>query len=397
MDMQVSTKTEALTQRLSPRGQGQRLWITIGIALVAAILGIVGTWAVLSDGGSGEAAAATAAKPVPALTVTVAAPERVQWATTIQAPGAIAPWQEASISAQVAGVRLLDVNVNVGDEVKRDQLLARFDTETLRAELAELVASQVETQSTLAEAQANRERALKMKGSGAMSEQDILQYVTRAETAQAQLASAQARVASKRLQVHYAHIVAPDDGVISARSATVGAVGQVGQELFRLIRQGRLEWRGELTAQQVSQIVAGQQVALILPDGGTATARVRQTAPMMDSQSRLAIVYADIEPGSAARAGMYADGKVTLAQSTALSIPAASVVIRDGRSYVLKVQSAGEAPRVALQAVSVGRRKNDRVEIAKGLQEQDRVVVQGAGFLNDGDVVRIASSPVSGV
>jgi len=392
MDMQVNSKS-AVTRPLGT--QPQPLWRTVAIAGAAAIAGIVGAWAFLP--GNPKAAATDAAQAVPALTVTVTAPERTQWAATLAAPGAIAPWQEASISAQVAGVRLLEVYVNVGDVVKRDQLLALFDTETLRAELAELNASLAEAQSTLAESEANRDRALRVKGSGAMSEQDVLQYVTRAMTAQAQVASAQARVASKRLQLHYARIVAPDDGVISARGATVGVVGQMGTDLFRLIRQGRLEWRGELTAQQVAQITPGQEVALTLPDGSTANARVRQSAPSMDTQSRLALVYADLEPGSKARAGMYADGRITLAQSAALVIPAASVVIRDGRSYVLRMQGDGEAPKVALQAVTVGRRNVDRIEILQGLKDTDRVVVQGAGFLNDGDVVRVASTPVAGI
>jgi RND family efflux transporter MFP subunit len=390
MDMQVSSKSVATRlQSASP------LWKTAAIAAAAAIVGIVVTWALLSS--NPKAAAPEVAKAVPALTVTVASPERTQWAATLAAPGAIAPWQEASISAQVAGVRLLEVYVNVGDVVKRDQLLALFDTETLRAELAELNASLAEAQSNLAEAEANRDRALRVKGSGAMSDQDVLQYVTRATTAQAQVTSAQARVASKRLQLHYARIVAPDDGVISARNATVGVVGQMGTDLFRLIRQGRLEWRGELTAQQVAQIAPGQAVALTLPDGSAAIARVRQTAPSMDSQSRLAIVYADLEPGSQARAGMYADGKITLEQSAALVIPASSVVIRDGRSYVLRMQADEETPKVALQAVTVGRRYEDRIEIVQGLKETDRVVVQGAGFLNDGDVVRVAPATVAGV
>jgi RND family efflux transporter MFP subunit len=179
--------------------------------------------------------------------------------------------------------------------------------------------------------------------------------------------------------------------VVSARSATLGAVSTGGQELLRLIRQGRLEWRGELSAAQLSQMTAGQRIALSLPDGRTATARVRQTAPSLDARTRLGLVYADVDSSGPARAGMYATGRVVLGQSTALVVPAASVVIRDGRSYVFATQAQGGSTKVVSRPVTIGRRQGADVEIVQGLAAGDSVCVQGAGFLADGDVVRVAS------
>lgn len=312
------------------------------------------------------------ARPAAAMTVTVAAAGNAKWPALLEASGAIAPWQEAVIGAQVSGLRLAEIRVNVGDQVKRGQVLAVFDADLLRADEARLSAS-------WQQAEANRQRALQLKGSGGISEQDVLQYVTQADVAKAQLQST-------RLQLRYAVVTAPDDGVISARSATVGAVSGSGQELFRMIRQGRLEWRGELTAAQLAQVKQGQRIGLDLPDGSTATARIRQSAPSLDAQTRLGIVYADLEPGSAARAGMYAKGSVVLAQTPAVTVPSASVVIRDGRSYVATLAADD---RVHLQAVTVGRRQGGAVEIASSLAAGTKVVVQGAGFLNDGDAVRV--------
>jgi RND family efflux transporter MFP subunit len=320
----------------------------------------------------------TPTPPAAALTVTVATVAQAQWPSLLEASGAIAPWQEAVIGAQVSGLRLADVRVNVGDRVQRGQVLAVFDADLLLADQARLKAS-------WQQADANRQRALQLKGSGGISEQDVLQYETQAEVAKAQLRNAE-------LQVHYARVLAPDDGVITVRSATLGAVSGSGQELFRMIRQGRLEWRGELNAAQLAQVKVGQSVRLALPDGTTATARIRQLPPQLDGQTRLGLVYADIAPGSAARVGMYAKGSVTLAESTAVTVPAASVVIRDGRSYVPRIT---QEQRVALQAVTVGRRQAGSVEIRSGLTQGDRVAVQGAGFLNDGDLVRIASGAPS--
>lgn len=320
----------------------------------------------------------TAAKPRPALTVTVAAPRRAVWPVRFSAQGSVLPWQEASVGAQVGGYPVIDVHVNVGDHVSKGDVLARIDSALLKADEARLEAS-------YAEAETNRQRAvtLQLRASGAISAMDVLQSVTKARMAAAELAA-------KRLQLRYTVVVAPDDGTISARTATLGAVAGIGQELFRLIREDRLEWRGELTAAQLAQVTRGQTIALDLPDGSRAVARVRQTAPGLDPRSRLGIVYADLEPGSRARAGMYANGSVKLGDSPALVVPATSVIIRDGRNYVAKPADPGPTPRVVLAEVTVGRRNGADVEIVHGLADGDRVVAQGAAFLNDGDMVRLA-------
>jgi RND family efflux transporter MFP subunit len=224
---------------------------------------------------------------------------------------------------------------------------------------------------------------LSLQKNGTVSDRDVLQFVTQAKTSEAALES-------NRLQLVYTEVRASDDGVISSRTATVGAVVPVGQELFRLIRQNRLEWRGELTAAQLARVEIGQRVELVLPGGGEAVATVRQTAPSLDPRTRLGIVYADIAAGSRARAGMYADGRVIVGEGDALAVPAESVTIRDGRSYVLKLADASSRPRVSLRPVKVGRRRGDQLEIVDGAGDDDRLVLAGAGFLNEGDVVRVA-------
>jgi RND family efflux transporter MFP subunit len=337
----------------------------------------------------GRDALAQGGAPAPAMTVTAATTKQEMWPDTLRATGAIEPWQEAIVSAQVGGQRIVQVLAEVGDTVRAGQVLARLDTATLRAEEAELTASVQQAKASLAEAEANRERAMALKERNLLSDQDVTRQVTQADVARAQLAGAEARLASKQLQLKYTEIVAPDAGVVSARSAILGAVTPAGQELFRLIRQGRLEWRGELTAQQLARVAMGSDVELTLPDGGRATARVRQLAPTMSTASRLATVYADVPSGSSARAGMYAEGTLLLATTAALVAPAASVVIRDGRDYVFTLPDEGATTRVVAQQVQVGRRVGDRVEIRGGVAANARIVEQGAGFLNDGDIVRV--------
>jgi RND family efflux transporter MFP subunit len=353
----------------------RRILIAVALIAVGVALG-AGTLTVLGRHAAPPAATTPAVVPAPALTVSTAAPRRVVWPATLAASGAVAPWQEASVGAQIGGYQLIEVRANVGDRVRKGQLLARFDPALLRADETQL-------QANSDQAEANLKRAETLGSGGVLSAQDLLQARTLAKTAAAQLGS-------KQLQLRYTEVLAPDDGTISSRTATLGAVASVGQELFRLIRQDRLEWRGELTAQQLAQIKPGQQIMLTLPEGTVATAHVRQTAPVLDSQSRLGLVYADITPGSQARAGMYTDGRVVLRESPALAVPAESVVIRDGRSYIATVSEVGGIPRVRMQAVTVGRRQGGDTEITQGLNPDDQIIVQGAGFLNDGDVVRLS-------
>ncbi len=316
--------------------------------------------------------------PTPALTVTVAQPLRAVWPTTLEASGTIAAWQEASIGAQVGGYRLVEVLVNVGDQVTKGQVLARFDPALLRADEARLKANDEQ-------AKTNEQRALRLQKIGGVSDQDMLQSVTQAKTANALLES-------NRLQLRYTEVLSSDDGVISSRTATLGAVVPIGQELFRLIRQNRLEWRGELTAAQLAHVETGQRVELTLPGGGETTATIRQTAPSLDPQTRLGIVYADLTPGSRARAGMYVEGSIVIGQSEALIVPAESVTIRDGRSYVLKLIDASTTPRVSLRPVTVGLRRGNKLQIVDGVQRDERLVAAGAGFLNEGDLVRVTDA-----
>jgi RND family efflux transporter MFP subunit len=364
--------------RSTVRRMRARLLLGVAAVLVGVAVAVIATWV-----SQRRAIAAIVPQTAPSLTVTSAMPRKTDWDITLSAAGVVAPWQEASISAQVGGYRLIDVLANVGDRVRKGQVLARLDPALLRADEAQLRAG-------YEQADANRKRALSLKGSGGISEQDLLQYVTQANTTGAALDA-------KRLQLRYTEVLAPDDGPITARSATLGAVVPIGQELFRLIRQNRLEWRGELTAGELARVRIGQRVEVRLPDGGRAGGTVRQIAPSLDPQSRLGLVYVDLAVGSGARAGMYAEGRIFVGSADALVIPAESAVVRDGRHYVFTLGLDRAPAKVTRVEVEVGRHDGGDLEILAGIGPNERVVVQGAGFLNDGDRVRVADAPPAAV
>jgi RND family efflux transporter MFP subunit len=351
--------------------------------------------AVLVAGGAGilvssrAADNGKAAAPRPALTVTTAKPESARLPVGLAANGNVAAWQEAVIGSESNGLRLADVKVNVGDVVKKGEVLAVFDAAPVEADLAQARAAVQEAQANAAAARADAERARALQSTGALSEQQITQYLTAERTAAARVASAKATVAQQQLRLKYAQVVAPDAGVISARNATVGAVAGVGTELFRLIRQGRLEWRAEVTAAELPRIKPGQKVVVKTAAGAGVAGRVRTVAPTVDAQSRIALVYVDLPPALSAsaplKAGMFASGEFALGDSAALTVPQQAVVVRDGFAYVFRLNTDS---RVSQLKVTTGRRLGDRVEVTGGLAPDVLVVTTGAGFLNDGDLVR---------
>jgi HlyD family secretion protein len=324
----------------------------------------------------------------PALTVTTATPQSVSLPLEFRANGNVVAWQEASIGAEANGLRLTEVRVNVGDVVKRGQVLAVFASETVRAHLQQLLASVAEAEAQVLETAANAERARSLMSTGALSEQQISQFITAEQTARARLKAQQAAAEAQELRLEQTQVMAPDDGVISVRSATVGAVVPAGQELFRMIRQGRLEWRAEVTAEELTHVAVGASVSVIAADGRSANGAVRMVAPTVDAQSRMGLVYVDLPRDSGFRAGMFAKGRFELGGSAALLVPQQAVVVRDGFSYVFRVNRDS---RVAQLKVQTGRRDADRVEVI-GVTPDEVLVANGAGFLNDGDLVRVASS-----
>jgi len=363
------------------------LLAAMGIGVAAAAITIVLAWEV-PDANAQEAKTPVAGQA--SLTVVVASLQPATFSIRVSANGNIMAWQEASIGTEANGLRLTEVKVNVGDKVRRGQPLATFAADTVEAELAQSRAAVAEADVALAEAAANAERARLLQESGALSAQEIHQYLSAERTARARLDAARAVEKTQRLRLAQTRIAAPDDGVISARAATVGAVLPAGQELFRLIRGGRLEWRAEVAATDLARLKPGQKVR-ITPTGGDAIeGQLRMLAPVIDIQTRNGLVYVDLPPNDTARAGMFARGEFEIGASEVMTLPQSAVQLREGFSYVMRV---GPDSRVIQTKVTPGRRSGDRVQITSGLDKDDRVVVSGAAFLGDGDLVRVADGP----
>jgi RND family efflux transporter MFP subunit len=329
----------------------------------------------------------------PALTVTAIRPEPRELPLTLTANGSIAAWQEAVIGAEVGGLRLAAIHVQVGDSVRKGQVLAVFDAEKVIADVAQTRAMLAEAEATLGEARLNAERVEQVVDSGALSAVQVGQYRTSAKTAEARLRSVQAQLDQQLLRLRHCQVLASDDGIITSRSATLGAVAAEGQELFRLIRQNRLEWRAEVTAAELMQLQSGVAALVEVPGAARVAGKVRRVGPTLDDQTRNGLVYVDLpEAGRAGlKPGMFAHGEFQLGVQRALTVPQTALSLREGFTYVfcLRDENGGQA-RVSQVKVQPGQRAGDRIAIDAGLTPEERLVASGVAFLADGDVVRVA-------
>lgn len=328
----------------------------------------------------------------PSLTVTTELPDIRNWPQSLSATGNVQAWQEAAIGAEVAGLRLAELYANVGDTVKKGQVLARFNDEMTTLDLDQQRAAADEARARFVQTEAKAESSQKLKDAGMISTLDNIQNQANAQIARAQLQSAEARVKAQKLRLAYTHVKAPDDGIISSRSATVGAVMQTGNEMFRYVRRNQLEWRAEVPDGPLQKIKIGHKVILRSTLGDAVTGKVTRISPVIDLQSRNGSVYVELTGTKSLKAGMFAQGEFELGHTSALTVAQSALVVRDGYSYVFKVDADN---RVVQVKVLAGRRLEGRIEILDGLTAGAKIVTSGAGFLSDGDLVRVVSAGVS--
>lgn len=382
------------------------------LVLAAAFTGYHLTRSQTPDQSASPPSKATQTTARPALTVTTVQAVASRLPVKVEANGSIAAWQEASVGTESNALRLAEVLVNVGDVVQRGQVLARFADDSVQADVAQARAGVAETSAQATEATANANRVRTLLNTGTFSGQQISQYLAAEQTALARVESAKAVLAAQLLRLKNTQVLAPDAGIISARSATVGAVVPAGTELFRLIRQGRLEWRAEMTASELASVVPGTPVEVVAANGARLSGKVRTVAPTVDPQTRSGLVYVDLpamgmkqatvptdrsQPSGAkgdlpksALPGMFARGEFQLGSTAALTVPQQAVVVRDGFSYVFRLNAD---QRVSQVKVRLGRRSGDRVEVVEGVDPDAVLIASGAGFLNDGDLVKVVQAP----
>lgn len=299
----------------------------------------------------------------------------------IVGPGTVAAWREMPISSEANGLAIVDIRADEGDKVEKGQVLARLNQSLLLAQIDQNSAALAEAEASLANALADEKRAHTVP-SGVISQQTIEQRETLVKTTTAKLASARAILEETKAKLAQAEIVAPANAIVATRSATLG---QVVQTLFRLIQDGRIEVNALVPEADVLKIHPQQSARIVDPMGRVSHASVRLVAPLVDAKTRLGTVRVALPADTELKPGMFVRVEIEAGGTAALTVPFKALVWREGRAAVFTVSDDGTA---VLKTITVGRKTSSAAEVLHGLAAGDRIVVEGAGLLNDGEKVR---------
>lgn len=337
----------------------------------------------------GETADRTTSEPRAALTVTVATVGRQTVQTRILASGSVSPWRELVIGSEASGLAVAEIAVEEGQRVRKGDLLVRLNDAALIAEIAEQDALIDEAAANLVSAQRELGRAEQLVTTKAISQQTADERATTVKTSEAKLAAARAVLQQLEVQLARTRILAPDDGSVLKRSVSLGQVVSTGTELMRLVQRSRLEVDAAIAEAELLAVQAGDRVRVIGPAGRSFAGTVRELAPSVDAASRLGTARIDLPTDNDLKPGMFVRVEIETEARVALAVPRQALVWRTGAAGVFVVNADAS---VALNPVVTGRQMDDLVEITSGLVENQKVVSEGAAFLNDGDKVQVETS-----
>jgi len=390
-----------------PKASARRRALIVAAVILIVVCAAWGLWSVLvREEAPANPVPAASAQGVRVSTVTAAPATLTQ---RLRVTGTVTARDEISIGTALQDQRVAAVLVDEGDRVAAGQVLARLETETLRAQARQVEAAVTRARAAIAqqqafnvEAQANLQRILPLGRSGAVSEQQVDERRAQAgssaaglDVARAELAQAEAQLADARSQLSRAEIRAPAAGIISERAARIGALASGPDPLFRLIRAGQLELDGEVSELDLSSVGVGRPVQVeIAGMADPVEGRVRLVAPKVDPQSRLGRVRVSLPTDPDIRAGAFARGSILIGDAVApVTVPRSAVTTdAQGGASVMVVAADGRASR---RAVSIGRSDDERIEIAQGLRAGERVVARASAFVRDGDRVQLTETRAS--
>lgn len=308
---------------------------------------------------------------------------------TLPANGAIAAVETAEVGSQINGVAIERVLVEVGDRVRRGQVLAVLDTRTFTQQLRSAEAELATAIAAREKAAADLARTEPLLAIDAVSRQEVDAYRTALTQADANVAAARANVDTASTNQSRGNITAPVDGIISDKSAQVGTVVS-GAPLFSIIKNGVLEWQAAVSPSDATNIRVGQSAQIDIA-GTTVTGQVTRLSPVAND-SRDMTVHVRLPTDSGASAGMYQSGRFIFDTQTHPAIPMASVMTSDGYDYVWLLTPADPSRalyRVQRQNVSIIAEQDGR--IAADLPADALVVAGSVSFLNDNDLVTVAT------
>ncbi|MFP4296758.1 MAG: efflux RND transporter periplasmic adaptor subunit [Spirulinaceae cyanobacterium] len=412
----------------------------VGLGLLVAFIGS----RIITPGQANDSAPAAAptATEAQAKSVTVAPVESTAIAQTLSATGTITAYEMLPVTSPATGLQITAVLVDEGDTVQAGQTLVRLNDAALRAQLAQAQASVQQAEARLAELRAGsrteaiaqaqaqvseaqaradlaQERAGRfssLRNDGAIAQDQLDEILTEQRRAQASLQQAQRRleelqagprpeaIAQAMAQLNQAIaqvqlitaqlddtvVRAPKSGKIAERNASVGDLTASSKQLFQIIQNGRLELQLKIPETQLPQINPGQTVQITNDADADLqiTGKVREIDPILDAESRQAVVNVDLPSNPNLKPGMFLRAEIATTTAPGVTVPTDAIIPQsDGSGIAYIVQSDNT---VTAQTVTTGKVLSDnRIEIRSGLNGGENIVVKGAPYLKAGDRVSV--------
>ncbi len=313
--------------------------------------------------------------------------------TQVLVTGTISARHDLPIGDGGQAERIVQVDVQVGDRVRRGQLLARLDDSVLKPQVAQLAASLAKARAQATLSAAEYRRALAIGPDGGLSRQNIEQSQATAAMDAANERMFAAELRQKRAELALTRIVAPVSGIVLTRNAEVGQVASPGgPALFTLEDAGRVELKGQVTEQDLAALKVGQPAQVYLigyprPFPG----RIWLLGATINPQTRLGEVRIALKPNPALRPGAFARAVILESHAERPVLPQTAVMTDSAGSYVFVVNRKNVAVR---RPVMLGGVIASGVVIAKGLTGRERVVTLAGGFLQSGEPVQVQTPKV---
>ncbi len=312
----------------------------------------------------------------------------VNYTTVVQATapvqvngtGTVAAWQEVTVGAETGGLTAVALLADEGQTVKQGQPLLKMDDVLLQAQLKQ-------AQANYNQANKAYQRAQTLFTQGYLSAAAL-------DNAEASKLTTEAALQTAQTQLSLATVRAPVAGIVTSRKAVLGQIVTSGAELFRIVRDGRIELNMQVVDTDLHIIQPGMSAVVSSDSTGPVTGSVRIVTPQIDPTTRLGLARVSIPWESGLRPGMFASGSINAGEQSVMLIPQNAVVYQEN---VPAVYLVGSDSKAHLRKISVGATTaNKSIVVRDGLQVGDQIVTTGAGFLNDGDPIKAQAAPQTG-
>ena len=330
----------------------------------------------------------TKEKPDNSITVSVVTASVSTLPRKIVASGSVSAWEEVPVGAETGGLTATAIFVDEGSYVRQGQPLVQMNDALLQAQLRQQQAAVQTAEANVARDDAALGRAQELKERGFLSQASLDTALANQRASAANLASARAGLAETRTRLSQATIRAPVSGQIISRSVTKGQIIAAGTELFRMVREGRLELDAQVPETELLALRSGQVATITSSQADPTTGTVRIVTPEVNAQTRLGLARISLAPGSSLKPGMFARAEIDAGTRDATVVPTQSVLYRDNKAGVFVVGAGNKVTFVPIQVLQ----RSDAQTSVDGLNAGARVVVEGAGFLNNDDTVKIAAA-----